>query len=128
MQKSKTIKKKSYYRLTRAHPWNIKGKYTKMEWTNCPKHVSLVCLFLVGEHCHQFIPTTVDRKARRKLIIASILCVVFMIGEVVGKFENMSCSYNCFFTNSVFPFSSCIIYLIKVKFDKHIKFQVTLIF
>jgi len=31
------------------------------------------------------MPITVDSKARRKLIIASILCVFFMIGEVVGK-------------------------------------------
>ncbi|XP_021915914.1 zinc transporter 2-like isoform X2 [Zootermopsis nevadensis] len=45
---------------------------------------------IVGEHCHQFIPTTVDRKARRKLIIASILCVVFMIGEVVGGYLSSS--------------------------------------
>jgi hypothetical protein len=43
------------------------------------------CLFLVGEHCHQLMPVAVDSRARRKLIIASILCVVFMIGEVVGK-------------------------------------------
>jgi hypothetical protein len=84
-------------------------KVNGMEWTNrsivmmiivykwlqyilkslctCPELANLLHLFLVGEHCHQFIPTTVDKKARRKLIIASILCVVFMIGEVIGKFK-----------------------------------------
>ncbi len=39
-----------------------------------------------GEHCHddeqQF---KTDKVARRKLWIASILCVIFMIGEAVGK-------------------------------------------
>lgn len=27
----------------------------------------------------------VDKRARRKLIIASTLCVLFMIGEIIGK-------------------------------------------
>jgi len=35
-------------------------------------------------HCHQERTDGVDKKARRKLILASILCVLFMIGEVVG--------------------------------------------
>ncbi|KAJ4449252.1 hypothetical protein ANN_00649 [Periplaneta americana] len=39
---------------------------------------------LFGEHCHQLRPSTVDKKARRKLIVASVLCVVFMIGEIIG--------------------------------------------
>lgn len=45
---------------------------------------------IVGEHCHQLMPITVDRKAQRKLIIASILCVFFMIGEVVGGYLSSS--------------------------------------
>ncbi|XP_065225157.1 proton-coupled zinc antiporter SLC30A2-like isoform X2 [Planococcus citri] len=39
---------------------------------------------LFEDHCHQSRETKVDSKARRKLIIASILCLVFMIAEVVG--------------------------------------------
>lgn len=35
-------------------------------------------------HCHQDRGNTVDKKARRKLIIASILCLLFMSVEVVG--------------------------------------------
>ncbi|CAH1776086.1 unnamed protein product [Owenia fusiformis] len=36
-------------------------------------------------HCHANKPANViDKKARRQLILASILCLVFMIGEIVG--------------------------------------------
>ncbi|KAG8232407.1 hypothetical protein J437_LFUL013979 [Ladona fulva] len=38
----------------------------------------------VSDHCHQERSNTVDAKARRKLITASVLCVLFMIGEIVG--------------------------------------------
>lgn len=37
-------------------------------------------------HCHGRGQPTVDRKARRRLIIASILCLFFMTGEVVGGY------------------------------------------
>ncbi|PSN42410.1 Zinc transporter 2 [Blattella germanica] len=39
---------------------------------------------IIQDHCHQIRTTTIDKKARRKLIIASVLCVIFMIGEVIG--------------------------------------------
>ncbi|GLV43179.1 Zinc transporter 33D [Carabus blaptoides fortunei] len=45
---------------------------------------------LINEHCHRSKNTGVDKKARRKLIIASILCVVFMIGEVIGGYLSSS--------------------------------------
>merc|ERR1719342_1999418 len=35
-------------------------------------------------HCHQSRQEGIDKKARRKLILASVLCLVFMIGEVIG--------------------------------------------
>jgi len=35
-------------------------------------------------HCHTSREEGIDKKARRKLILASILCLVFMIGEVIG--------------------------------------------
>lgn len=41
-------------------------------------------------HCHRERDENVDRKARKKLIIASILCVIFMIGEVVGGYLSSS--------------------------------------
>lgn len=37
------------------------------------------------DHCHATRSTAVDVQAKRKLIIASILCLVFMVGEAVGK-------------------------------------------
>ncbi|XP_017067115.2 zinc transporter 2 isoform X1 [Drosophila eugracilis] len=38
----------------------------------------------VRDHCHRARSEGVDVKARRKLIIASVLCLVFMIAEIVG--------------------------------------------
>lgn len=39
-----------------------------------------------GSHCHAMKEKIgVDKRARRKLIIASTLCVLFMIGEIIGK-------------------------------------------
>ncbi|KAH8409938.1 hypothetical protein KR009_001450, partial [Drosophila setifemur] len=38
----------------------------------------------VRDHCHRARSEGVDIKARRKLIIASVLCLVFMIAEIVG--------------------------------------------
>ena len=36
------------------------------------------------EHCHTDRDSGIDKKARRKLIIACILCLLFMVVEVVG--------------------------------------------
>jgi len=35
-------------------------------------------------HCHQDREDGINKKARRKLVIASVLCVLFMIAEIVG--------------------------------------------
>ena len=47
------------------------------------------CFHLVEDHCHRERDEAVDKKARKKLIIACILCVVFMIAEIVGKLINI---------------------------------------
>nr|CAI5832153.1 unnamed protein product [Callosobruchus analis] len=52
--------------------------------------VSLGWFNKVNKHCHQSELPDVDRRARRKLIIASILCVIFMIGEIVGGYLSNS--------------------------------------
>ncbi|XP_044741771.1 zinc transporter 2-like isoform X2 [Chrysoperla carnea] len=39
---------------------------------------------LSADHCHRSRNEEIDKKARRKLLIASILCVLFMVCEVVG--------------------------------------------
>ncbi|XP_068140568.1 proton-coupled zinc antiporter SLC30A2 [Drosophila tropicalis] len=44
----------------------------------------------VRDHCHRARSEGVDVKARRKLIIASILCLVFMIAEIVGGYLSNS--------------------------------------
>lgn len=41
-------------------------------------------------HCHQDRQEGMDKKARRKLVIASVLCVVFMIGEIIGGWMSNS--------------------------------------
>ncbi|GLG95017.1 Slc30a2_1 protein [Gryllus bimaculatus] len=37
-----------------------------------------------GEHCHRIRDEKVDQRARRKLILASVLCVLFMVGEIIA--------------------------------------------
>ncbi|XP_039754847.1 zinc transporter 2-like isoform X2 [Pararge aegeria] len=44
----------------------------------------------VARHCHRSRNEEIDKRARRKLIIASILCVIFMIGEIVGGYLSNS--------------------------------------
>ncbi|CAG9796294.1 unnamed protein product [Diatraea saccharalis] len=44
----------------------------------------------VERHCHRSRNEEIDKRARRKLIIASILCVIFMIGEIVGGYISNS--------------------------------------
>ncbi|XP_046439387.1 zinc transporter 2-like [Daphnia pulex] len=38
------------------------------------------------DHCHRARVLTTDSKAKKKLILASILCLVFMVGEAVGGY------------------------------------------
>jgi len=35
-------------------------------------------------HCHTYTDEGVDKRARRRLLLASFLCLVFMVGEAVG--------------------------------------------
>ncbi|XP_068626234.1 proton-coupled zinc antiporter SLC30A2-like [Battus philenor] len=44
----------------------------------------------VEKHCHRSRNEDIDKRARRKLIIASILCVIFMIGEIIGGYISNS--------------------------------------
>jgi len=47
------------------------GKFTRTESQN-------------SLHCHQARQDGIDKKARRKLVTATVLCVFFMIAEIVG--------------------------------------------
>lgn len=48
---------------------------------------SFLVLFLavLEDHCHRERNEEIDKKARKKLLIASTLCVIFMIAEIVGN-------------------------------------------
>ncbi|KAK6630369.1 hypothetical protein RUM44_005036 [Polyplax serrata] len=43
-----------------------------------------------SEHCHNNYVPHVDKTARRKLIVASVLCVIFMVAECVGGYLSNS--------------------------------------
>lgn len=45
---------------------------------------------LVNKHCHISDSPGIDKRARRKLIVASVLCVLFMIGEILGGYLSNS--------------------------------------
>ena len=44
-----------------------------------------VFLAVLEDHCHRERNEEIDKKARKKLLIASTLCVIFMIAEIVGN-------------------------------------------
>lgn len=41
--------------------------------------------YFTDVHCHEFKPIFSNKNARRKLTIASIVCLFFVIAEVIGK-------------------------------------------
>ena len=41
--------------------------------------------YLTEIHCHEAKPIYSNARARRKLLIASIVCLLFVVAEVVGK-------------------------------------------
>lgn len=41
--------------------------------------------YLTDIHCHESKPIYSNARARKKLVIASIVCFIFVIAEVVGK-------------------------------------------
>ncbi|KAK3731840.1 hypothetical protein QZH41_020201 [Actinostola sp. cb2023] len=42
--------------------------------------------YFTDVHCHEFRPVFTNRNARRKLTIASIVCLIFVIAEVIGGY------------------------------------------
>ena len=58
-------------------------------------HSNGVDSYLTDIHCHESKPIYSNARARRKLLIASIVCLLFVVAEVVGKsgrFNNYSMS------------------------------------
>lgn len=92
------------YSITHTHEltWHISIPETKFciddtistikMYTNLnPISISLFhCFYLFPflntciDHCHTERTNEIDKRARKKLIIASILCVIFMIVEIIG--------------------------------------------
>ena len=64
-------------RVSISHKYLVRLRYGQIMNTS-------VNIFKGLEHCHTERDSGIDKKARRKLIIASILCIVFMVVEVVG--------------------------------------------
>lgn len=72
-------------------------------------------------HCHKWPDESrLDKKARKRLLIASFLCLIFMVGELVGKFDAASFSWvqrwrgifcERIEISIVFVFSMCIVFL-----------------
>lgn len=40
---------------------------------------------LTDTHCHEAKPSYSNAKARRKLAVASVVCLFFVIAEIIGK-------------------------------------------
>ncbi|XP_033331403.2 proton-coupled zinc antiporter SLC30A2 isoform X2 [Megalopta genalis] len=56
------------------------GPVDEMTTSGYRKHPSMI----PDDHCHRERNEEIDKKARKKLLIASTLCVMFMITEIVG--------------------------------------------
>lgn len=46
--------------------------------------------YLTDIHCHEAKPIYSNAKARRKLMIASVVCLFFVIAEVIGEYFTFS--------------------------------------
>ena len=42
--------------------------------------------YFTDTHCHESKPIYSNRRARRKLTIASVVCLVFVVAEVIGEY------------------------------------------
>lgn len=57
----------------------IEGNSVNVGSINIPEVVS------TSIHCHDLRPVTSNKKAWKKLLIASSLCFLFAVGEVIGN-------------------------------------------
>lgn len=55
---------------------------------------SVVLLVPPEDHCHRERNEEIDKKARKKLLLASTLCVIFMIAEIVGNTSHIDIRVN----------------------------------
>ena len=52
---------------------------------SCQNHSDGSDNYLTDIHCHEAKPIYSNAKARRKLVVASFVCLLFVIAEAVGK-------------------------------------------
>ena len=50
--------------------------------------------YMTNNHCHEAKPIHSNKRARRKLTIASVVCLLFVVAEVIGKCKMKFCSYS----------------------------------
>lgn len=73
------------WNMSHVHPVGKLLFWVTLHFSTTVSLISLIIFtILVIDHCHRARVSTVDSKAKKKLIIASVLCLVFMVGEVVG--------------------------------------------
>lgn len=66
-------------------PYDDSSEHSPLiSFQNCSEGESDVG-YLTDIHCHEAKPIYSNARARRKLLIASVLCLFFVIAEVVGK-------------------------------------------
>lgn len=51
--------------------------------------------YLTDIHCHEAKPIYSNARAKRKLVVASVVCLLFVIAEVIGKYLNFSSTCTC---------------------------------
>ena len=50
--------------------------------------------YLTDIHCHEAKPIYQNARAKRKLVVASVVCLLFVIAEVIGKYLSLNFSTN----------------------------------
>ncbi|CAG0901317.1 unnamed protein product [Darwinula stevensoni] len=71
-----------------------------------------------GEHCHLDLPTLTDKNARKRLIVASVLCLFFMVLEIVGGFLSRSLAVATDAAHLLTDFASFMISLFSIWLSK----------
>lgn len=77
-------------KVLEAEVVDVEGRSLDQDVLRTPTRENADTTDLVNKHCHQSQVNEIDKRARKKLITASILCVLFMIGEVIGGYLSNS--------------------------------------
>ena len=65
----------------------------KSTLSDVPLAMEVLTVEMLQDHCHEIEEDKDNRnKARNQLLVASIVCLLFMVGEIVGKLYVQLCS------------------------------------